>query len=566
VNFSRSGKYTPDIKPGVTTFVTDKSKKNLPNDTDREKQVVLPPGAATPNSPSQGGGTSPRQIGQPSYNGPDMDSNIQPRSIGTPGGEVPVKNDYNYVTRRTMTAYEPRQPWEAQRVQPVFDKLDSKKYYQRNKSRIKKRTKQWYKKVRHYQTFQTRKEDRREKPQRFKRKRVAYTPRHHQHGLARRRTHQHYMHNRAKMKQQHRRWYQHNKHKPAFKRRQKLYRSHPGRYHMRNGGTTIDFIFGPFMQSGTIVRVGESGVTFMGATEMYTLSPPAFLNAVVFTTPEAMEAAFDLLDTELGLEAYGDVDPQDVQDVADLYQTPAPMLTSDDPSVCLAGIQAMVEAAQAGWGTLTPAQQIARTFLGAEVVLYDQKAPDADHWEKPDNSGRPYKQTGPGAVVRDVGEDTHPVTPDTTPSYGGAPEPGSSAKVIPDSLRYAALIADIERKAEGSEVQKRSKKVKLSLQKADPAKGSWVFKAQGSEEYTVRLKVKREGNILDVGKLHVQISCTCPFFRFYGPEHWAKEGDYLLGKPRGTGNAPWSRDPDGEHSACKHLLAVLRLAKRYKLV
>lgn len=85
----------------VQTFVNEKSQQNLPTDIDRTKQVVLPPGSATPGS----GG---RDIPRVEYNTPDSGSNIseRPRTLGVPGEQygVPYKEDYNMPTRRTMTS------------------------------------------------------------------------------------------------------------------------------------------------------------------------------------------------------------------------------------------------------------------------------------------------------------------------------------------------------------------------------------------------------------------------------------------------------------------------------
>ena len=85
--------------PGVTTVVRDDSKNNLPTDLDREKQVALPPGSATP-------GGAGRDIPQFSYNAPDSGSDIKPRTLGIPGEQYghPSNDTYNTVTRRTMTS------------------------------------------------------------------------------------------------------------------------------------------------------------------------------------------------------------------------------------------------------------------------------------------------------------------------------------------------------------------------------------------------------------------------------------------------------------------------------
>lgn len=77
------------------------------------------------------------------------------------------------------------------------------------------------------------------------------------------------------------------------------------------------------------------------------------------------------------------------------------------------------------------------------------------------------------------------------------------------------------------------------------------------ETYKVRLKALRKSNIKSFGKLHVQVSCTCPFFRWQGPEHWAKANKFLYGKPEGTASKPDQKDPSGQNWVCKHVYAIL---------
>lgn len=88
------------LTPGVTTFVREDSRDNLPTNLDRTKEQALPlPGSATP-------GGAGRDIPTFSMNGPDSESNIQPRTTGLPGEQygTPTKYDYNMPTRRSMTA------------------------------------------------------------------------------------------------------------------------------------------------------------------------------------------------------------------------------------------------------------------------------------------------------------------------------------------------------------------------------------------------------------------------------------------------------------------------------
>ena len=96
--------------PGVTTFVTYKSQKDLPNDTDREKEVVLPlPGSATP------GGVG-RDIGKFEFSTPGPGSDIKPRTLGIPGEQYghPTLVENNTLSRRTMTASRPELVWDDQ--------------------------------------------------------------------------------------------------------------------------------------------------------------------------------------------------------------------------------------------------------------------------------------------------------------------------------------------------------------------------------------------------------------------------------------------------------------------
>ena len=211
------------------------------------------------------------------------------------------------------------------------------------------------------------------------------------------------------------------------------------------------------------------------------------------------------------------------------------------------------------------AERVASRHLEAlgEIILRDQRSPEEGRWEKPDSdpAGSPV---GPGQWTK-----SDPTS--HAPSSGGMPEvnipdSGGSGKVIPDSMKTAATIADIEKHV-AADVAKRARAVKVSLSRADTKNGIWTFRAMGSEgkSYLIRVKAEREGNTKEVGKLQVKLSCSCDFFKFQGPEHWAKTNGYLYGKPRGTAAAPTEKDASGRHWACKHALAALALARKYRV-
>ena len=74
----------------------------------------------------------------------------------------------------------------------------------------------------------------------------------------------------------------------------------------------------------------------------------------------------------------------------------------------------------------------------------------------------------------------------------------------------------------------------------------------GDHEVTLKAKGSQAGNP------DLFISCSCEYWKYYGPEHHAKRGGYLYGTPRGTAQKPVIRDPKGTHKLCVHAYAVLR--------
>ena len=87
----------------------------------------------------------------------------------------------------------------------------------------------------------------------------------------------------------------------------------------------------------------------------------------------------------------------------------------------------------------------------------------------------------------------------------------------------------------------------------------WLYDVTGLEgTYRVRIKaVPKSKAIKTLAASDVLISCSCPYWRWQGPEHWAKLDGYLYGRPRGTASNPVVRDPRGTHHICKHALVVL---------
>jgi len=193
--------------------------------------------------------------------------------------------------------------------------------------------------------------------------------------------------------------------------------------------------------------------------------------------------------------------------------------------------------------------------------------PDGDDATKNDYEGLP-SWMGP---IKDERENP-------TPAHGmpvdrdrpGAP---GSAKVIPRGQGFAGRTANRQivamKMAEilsgtGPNVHSKAMTLTVKMNRVVPKSAMWLFNVSGGENtHRVRLQAVRKGNNKTLSKADVRISCDCNFWQWQGPEHWAKAGGYLYGRPRGTASSPDIRDPGGQHLACKHVLAVLRKAEDY---
>jgi len=211
------------------------------------------------------------------------------------------------------------------------------------------------------------------------------------------------------------------------------------------------------------------------------------------------------------------------------------------------------------------------------------------------------KQPGKDTDYRAQGPTTYEFSPDErhgVPGGGGDPAnetqnvPPASSRVIPDAMkeelydnltyinasrvasRYhvkqlmsktAATFNDLFTNTEAIVVQ-RSGPMGVKPFRFMPAKGFWSFRITGSSGhlYIVRLKGVRKGNVKQLSKAQIKVSCSCPYWRWQGPEHWAKQNGYLYGRPRGTASTPVIRDPASTHWMCKHVAAVLNKARKYR--
>jgi hypothetical protein len=89
----------------------------------------------------------------------------------------------------------------------------------------------------------------------------------------------------------------------------------------------------------------------------------------------------------------------------------------------------------------------------------------------------------------------------------------------------------------------------------------WEVEAySGGPTYTVEIEADTNRDVVLMGDAFwdtdVYVRCSCPYWRWNGPEYHADSDDYLKGSPRGTASTPDTRDPERNRYVCKHVYRV----------
>lgn len=114
--------------------------------------------------------------------------------------------------------------------------------------------------------------------------------------------------------------------------------------------------------------------------------------------------------------------------------------------------------------------------------------------------------------------------------------------------------------------QQKAAQCSVTLKRADRAHLRWIFAVDcGHGAKMVKIKASRGKNVVRFVRMDMDLSCSCPAWRWLGPEHHAKREKYLDGNPRGTASVPVIRDPQGINRVCKHVAAVLSFTKDWEV-
>lgn len=116
--------------------------------------------------------------------------------------------------------------------------------------------------------------------------------------------------------------------------------------------------------------------------------------------------------------------------------------------------------------------------------------------------------------------------------------------------------------------QQRARQCKATLRRADIRNMRWIFAVDcGNGAKAVRFKAARPGNVTKFHKMDFHVACSCPAWRWQGPEFHSTTKDYQDPKSplQGTASTPDIRDPERINKVCKHVAAVLSFTKQWTI-
>jgi hypothetical protein len=131
------------------------------------------------------------------------------------------------------------------------------------------------------------------------------------------------------------------------------------------------------------------------------------------------------------------------------------------------------------------------------------------------------------------------------------------------ALRLSGII-----KALNPAVQQRGKKCGVKLKRSDNQNLRWILSVncnKGGGPRVVKVKGTRDQRVTKLSKMDLDVTCSCPAWRWQGPEHHSQREEYLLGDPRGTASVPVIRDPGNINRICKHMYAAVQFIKGWTI-
>jgi len=114
----------------------------------------------------------------------------------------------------------------------------------------------------------------------------------------------------------------------------------------------------------------------------------------------------------------------------------------------------------------------------------------------------------------------------------------------------------------------RAKSCTATLKRADVKNLRWIFSVDcGNGAKVVKFKADRPGNVTKFHKMDFHVACSCPAWRWQGPEFASTTKDFQDPKVplQGTASPPDIRDPERHNMICKHVAAVLSMTRDWTI-
>ena len=590
--------------PGNEVQADDDPNDNTSRDTgnwpvqmspNREKQRVLPLPSGHPPQRD-------RSLFRPVYNVPDAQpgsrqrtKTITPiRTLGVPGEQygTPTKYDYNTVTRRTMTSDDreamivrpPKSalPKKRQKNQVGPAKMYSKKRYRgRAKALTKRRMKRRYRILKKKPAFRKRERMRDLYPKRYMRRGTGYNqPKKRTRDWREAKKKKDRIQGVTRRKEQAKRR-EKNKKEQAKKTRLS---SETWRFPLLYEDTPVEvYDFDP--ETGHVLFESEEGLDsayvwdFLKGVTVYREEDIDWLTDVI--EHEFGEDVWDYLEDDLDLEEadYGEKaatgetflrvqdKPSNLDQNAPKKKTPKGVPRQDrQRNDYMSGLPS-----PGG----SKGKEAPTSWVGPMTGQPGIPSPSKDHKHRGQPHANPdlvggfpqpavEQQSGSAKVIPDVNWSTGDL------SWRNKNKPLMSLRALETAVRVARFhsrtadtIAMIRRRAEKALFEKARTRP-ASMTGFEKRRLTWTFK---SGKWRVKLRAMPEpgSKAINVMQMHVRCACSCPFWRWQGPEHWGREYDWQYGRLRGTGSFPKVRDPRFRHPVCKHVIAVFDWVKANRL-
>jgi len=126
-------------------------------------------------------------------------------------------------------------------------------------------------------------------------------------------------------------------------------------------------------------------------------------------------------------------------------------------------------------------------------------------------------------------------------------------------VKVAMTVGEILARCD-KKIKERSLEYVPKLARTDTKNWIWHWKVG---KYNVRIQAFKKGSAKNFHRLNLRVSCSCPYWKWWGPSHWAKREDYQKGNAPGTAAYPKVRDPAHWRPVCKHAYAALEKSQDF---